>query len=70
MNYKREVLNVIKIKIFPVLGRVFCGSQPLITNFGELSPVAGQSKAAEKNLVVLWENLKTGQKHFPIKRIL
>ena len=42
----------------------FLVGRSLITNFG-LTLKAAQGK----NLVVLWENLKTGQKHFHIKPV-
>ena len=42
----------------------FLAGRSLITNFG-LTLKAAQGK----NLVVLWENLKTGQKHFHIKPV-
>ena len=42
----------------------FLVGRSLITNFG-LTLKAAQGK----NLVVLWENLKTGQKHFQIKPV-
>ena len=42
----------------------FFGGRPLITNFGLNSP-----PLPGKNLAVLWESLKTGRKHFPIKPV-
>ena len=49
-------------KSFSVVG-------PSLQISGELSSVGEHGKAAQpgENLAVLWENLKTGRKHFPIK---
>ena len=47
----------------------FFGGRSLVTNFGLTLLSCEHGKAAQqgKNLVVLWENLKTRRKHFLIK---